>query len=331
MGEFFMALSNAAYDAIMRIYNDRQLDNRRAQEARIDEAYAKIPRLAELSGEIASLSLRKARAVLEQDTDDFNLENAIADLAEERKVLLQAHGYPADYLELHYTCPKCRDTGLIDGRKCDCFLQAEVDYLYSGSHDQKLLQEENFDRFILEYYSDDIMDTSGVSSRANALRARETAVRFVQQFETTFENLCIYGDTGVGKSFLSHCIAHELIQRGHTVVYLTAHDLFDHLAESAFDRNEDAVDFSDQIFSCDLLIIDDLGTEMTNAFVSSQLFLCVNERILKKKATIISTNLSLEKFAEIYSERTFSRILGSYTLIRLFGRDIRIQKTLQGK
>ena len=326
-----MALSNAAYDAIMQIYNDRQLNNRRAQEERIEEACSKIPRLSELSGEIASLSLRKARALLEQDTADFDLEAAIADLAEERAVLLKSYGYPTDYLELHYTCPKCRDTGLIDGRKCECFLRAEVDYLYSGSHDRKLLQEENFDRFILDYYPDDMTDASGMSARANALQARETAVRFVKQFDTDFENLCIYGDTGVGKSFLSHCIAHELIMRGHTVVYLTAHDLFDRLAQSAFDRNEDAVDFSDQIFSCDLLIIDDLGTEMTNAFVSSQLFLCVNERILKKKATIISTNLSLEKFAEIYSERTFSRILGSYKLVRLFGRDIRIQKTLQRK
>ncbi|MBQ2626816.1 MAG: ATP-binding protein [Eubacterium sp.] len=326
-----MALSNTAYDAIMRIYNDRQLENRKAQEARIEEVYQKIPRLAELSGEIASLSVRKARAMLEKDTDDFDLEAAIAGLAEERAVLLRAHGYPADYLELQYTCPKCKDTGLINGRKCDCFLRTEVDYLYRGSHDQKLLEEENFDRFILEYYPDDIMDTPGLSSRANAMQARETAIRFVQQFDTAFENLCIYGDTGVGKSFLSHCIAHELILRGHTVVYLTSHDLFDHLAQSAFDHNEDAADLSDQIFSCDLLIIDDLGTELTNAFVSSQLFLCVNERILKKKSTIISTNLSLEKFAEIYSERTFSRILGSYRLIRLFGRDIRIQKTLQGK
>ena len=325
-----MALSNTQYDAIMRIYDERQLNNRREQEARIAEVYDRIPRLEEIAGETASLSLRKARAMLEEDGQDFDLQAALDDLAEERRVLLISHGYPADYLDLRYTCSKCRDTGYVNGQKCECFRQAEIDYLYAGSHDRKLLQEENFDRFILDYYSEDIVDTNGVSSRENALRARDDAIRFVSEFGRTCENLCIYGDTGVGKSFLSHCIAHELIARGHNVLYLTAHDLFDHLAASAFDHRADSEDAAEQIFSCDLLIIDDLGTELTNAFVSSQLFLCVNERILKDKPTIISTNLSLEKFAEIYSERTFSRILGSYRLIRLFGRDIRIQKKLMG-
>ena len=325
-----MALSNAQYDAVMRIYNDRQLNNRRAQEARIREAYSRIPRLEEIAGEIASLSVRKARAVLDEGEADFDLQAAIDERAEERAVLLKANGYPADYLDLQYTCPVCQDTGYVNGRKCECFLQAEVSWLYAGSHDRALLQEENFDRVGLEYYSEDIIDNSGLSSRENALQAKETAIQFVRSFGTAAENLCIYGDTGVGKSFLSHCIAHELISRGHTVVYLTAHDLFDRLAESAFDRSPDAGDPADGIFSCDLLIIDDLGTELTNSFVSSQLFLCVNERILKKKSTIISTNLSLEKFAEIYSERTFSRILGAYRLIRLFGQDIRIQKHLSG-
>ena len=135
-----------------------------------------------------------------------------------------------------------------------------------------------------------------------------------------------YGNTGVGKTFLSNCVAKDLLDSGHSVIYFTAFQLFDILSKGVFEKDSDAIAAHQNIFDCDLLIIDDLGTELSNSFTTSQLFLCVNERILRHRSTIISTNLNLAQVADIYSERTLSRISDSYTIIKLFGDDIRIKK-----
>ena len=147
---------------------------------------------------------------------------------------------------------------------------------------------------------------------------------FIRHFDDEFSNLYFYGDTGIGKTFLSNCVAKELMDSGHSVIYFTAFQLFDILSKGVFD--EDAVAAHRNIFTCDLLIIDDLGTELANSFTTSQLFLCLNERILRKKSTVISTNLGMTQLADIYSERILSRISSYYTLIKLFGDDIRILK-----
>lgn len=339
-----MALTNAQFEKIMRLYNDRQLDNQRALDRRIDQAYTLVPRLKEISDEIVSLSIQKASYLLRQETSnnikaqqstkehlpaDFNLTHEIEKLAAERTALLLAHGMTADYLLPHYHCPYCKDTGFVEGKKCRCFRTAELAFLYTGSGESEVLSEETFERFSLDYYSEQMTDPrTGMTSKATAVNALHKAKEFVAEFGTAYRNLCFYGNTGVGKSFLSHCIAGELVQKGHQVLYLTAHDFFESLAKSTFEREDSELETS--IFNADLLIIDDLGTELTNSFSSSRLFLCINERDLKKKATIISTNLSLEHMSELYSERTFSRIMSSYELIYLFGKDIRIQKQLSG-
>lgn len=327
-----MSLTNTQYDAILRVYQETQLRRKREQDQRIREAFSKIPRLSEIDAEVASLSIKKARVLLSQNPpEDFDLEAAIRDLAEERRVLLLSGGFPEDYLELRYDCPRCRDTGFIGNQKCSCFRKAEVSLLYTQSNLQEILNEENFDHFRLSCYADDVTDpASGLSARKTAAQALDRAWKFVKNFSSQFENLCLYGDTGVGKTFLSHCIAKELIERGFSVIYFTAFDLFELLERHKFSSSEEIVDAHRHIFDCDLLIIDDLGTELTNSFVASQFFLCINERILRKKSTVISTNLSMEQFADIYSERTFSRILSHYKMIRLFGNDIRVQKRLTG-
>jgi DNA replication protein DnaC len=327
-----MALSNTDFDAIMRIYSDRQLNNRRSLDARRAEAYARFPRLREIAEEIAALSIRKAKAELgAEGVKDFDYNAALASLAEERTALLARGGYAPDYLEMHYTCPICHDTGFVGGKKCECFLREEINYLYTGSNDSEILQDENFGRFNLNYYRDIPLEGEKASPREDAVTAMNAALAFVKNFDLAFENLLIYGATGTGKSFLSHCIAHELIGQGKSVLYLTASDLFSLLGDDAFRRDRNSQGrHADQILSADLLIIDDLGTEYTNAFVLSRLFACVNERILKKKSTIISTNLNLSEFQKRYSERISSRIFSSYKLIRLSGSDIRIQKQMRG-
>ena len=327
-----MALTNPQYDSIMRMHNRRPLQNRHELEERRKTAYAKIPRLPEIDGDIASISVQKARDMLNGGPHaGLDLRAAIAELAQERTALLVSNGFPADYLEPSYDCPLCRDTGYIDGKKCVCFKKAEASLLYTQSRLDEILDKENFDTFSLEYYSDDIINNAtGLTSRQTAHAALQRCRSFTETFGIRFDNLFFYGDTGVGKTFLSHCIARELLDRSFCVIYFTAFDLFELFARHTFSGSDEAKEVHSNIFNCDLLIIDDLGTELTNSFVASQLFLCINERILRKKSTIISTNLTLDRFAETYSERTFSRISSNYTIIKLFGSDIRIQKKLLG-
>lgn len=326
-----MALTNAQYDEIMRDYEARQTANRHVQELHIQEVYGKAPQLKELDDRIASTSLASAKKLLSGDDSALtDLKKQLRLLQEEKHTIISSLGYPENYLDMPYTCPDCQDTGYIGNQRCHCFKQAAIDLVYTQSNLKTILEKENFSTFSLSYYSDTQINPatnlSALETAKDALRASRT---FIESFEKEFSNLFFYGDTGVGKTFLSNCIAKELLDRGHSVIYFTAFELFHIFEKTVFERDAEAAEPYQNIFDCDLLIIDDLGTEMSNSFTTSQLFLCLNERILRKKSTIISTNLSLNQLAEIYSERTFSRISSNYTMIKLFGDDIRIKKKLQ--
>ncbi len=326
-----MPLTNPQYDQIMRQYNARQAAHQRTLEAHTREINARIPRIAEIGREIGSASIKKARELLSGKPDDWNLEDTIQKLSAERRQLLIDHGYPADYLEPHYDCLKCKDTGFVNGKKCSCFKQAAIELLYAQSKLADILSRENFDTFDERWYdADDMDEATGKSSLELARIARDQALDFTRHFTDRFSNLFFYGHTGVGKTFLTHCIAREIIEQGHSVIYFSAYDLFDELAKRTFHSYDNTPDLPDYVGECDLLIIDDLGTEMTNTFVQSRLFLLINERLMQKKPTIISTNLEIGAFSEMYSERTFSRIFSNYTMIKLTGKDIRFQKKFAG-
>ncbi|MBQ8519377.1 MAG: ATP-binding protein [Agathobacter sp.] len=326
-----MALTNAQYDEIMRGYQSRQLRNRHLTQERLNEVYAKVPQLKSINDTIASLSVEAARKKLEDDNLSYNLlKKKIEDLRNEKKNLLLASGFDEDSFEPIYTCADCRDTGYINGEKCHCFKQEVINVVYSQSNIKNILSRENFNSFSFEYYSDEeINPTTGLSSLDTAKRAVDECKHFIEDFDNKPKNLFFYGNTGVGKTFLSNCVAKELLEKGYSVIYFTAFQLFDILSKGVFDRDADAIAAHQNIFDCDLLIIDDLGTEFANSFTTSQLFLCVNERLLRHKSTIISTNLNLNQMIDMYSERTWSRISSNYTLIKLFGDDIRIQKKLR--
>lgn len=323
-----MSLNNSQYDEIFREYDAKQLRNQHVLEARVKEAYSRIPRLKEIDDAIASCSVAQARRLLDGDKGAIDsLKEQIAAYRMERESLLQEHGFPSNYFEPVYTCPDCKDTGYIGAKRCHCFEQAAIDLVYTQSNLKEVLANENFSTFSFDYYSsEDINPATGLSSLDTAKDAVRKCRDFIAHFGDSFSNLYFYGDTGIGKTFLSNCVAKELMDQGYSVIYFTAFQLFDILSKGVFKKDEDAIAAHQNIFECDLLIIDDLGTELTNSFTTSQLFLCLNERILRKKSTIISTNLGMNQLADIYSERVLSRISSNYTLIKLFGADIRILK-----
>ena len=325
-----MALSNSQYDAIMREYGRQQIENHHKLEERRQEIYARLPVVRQLEAEIAERSVACAKKLLEGDKGVLDrLKEDLKDLREQKSLIIRAAGYPDDYLELHYRCPDCRDTGLIDGRKCHCFLQAQMKLLHAQSNLEDVLERENFKALSYEYYDDtEILPQLGITNAAYMRRVVAGCKEFVRVFDKKHDNLLFTGSTGVGKTFLTNCIARELMDDFHSVIYLTASDLFDVFSRNKFDYDnaEDMKDMYRFILDCDLLIIDDLGTELNNSFTSSRLFYCINERMNMSRSTIISTNLTLARLRDSYTDRVTSRIMSGYRIIPLYGGDIRLLK-----
>lgn len=316
-----MSLTNSQYDIILHDYENRQLHNRHELERKKAYVYDHVPGYRDLEDAVAAVSVSQGRKYLEGDENAMeDLRDLIAELSGKKAQLLVDAGLPEDYLEPVYTCPDCKDTGYIDGQKCHCFKQAMITLLYEQSNIREMLQNENFQTLSYEYY-----DGEDLQHFKNAVT---TCQNFIKNFNSDYHNLFFYGKVGTGKSFLSNCVAKELIESGHSVIYFSATSLFDLLSKYSFDyRNkEDQRERYTDLYQCDLLIIDDLGTEMANQFVNSQLFSLLNERHMGKKATLISTNLSLEELRNRYSDRIFSRITSHYELCKMTGPDIRLYK-----
>lgn len=329
-----MALKNEQYNQILREYDNRMFQNKHEQTGRRALAYKKIPALKDLEDQLISISAESGRKAIMGDKAALDgLKEKAIDIKAQQIELLLIHNLSADFLELHYHCEKCQDTGHIGNEKCKCFKQAIADFMYTGSNIRDILKDENFNKFSFDYYSDDTIDpTTGLSPRSNTQKIVAYAKSFIKNFDKAHDNLLFLGNTGVGKTFLANCIAKELLDRGYTVIYLTAFRLFEILEKHKFGRDENstynAANQFEYILDCDLLIIDDLGTELANSFTTSQLYLIINERLLKQRSTIISTNLSLDNLNTNYSERIYSRIISSYTIRRIVGEDIRMYKVL---
>jgi DNA replication protein DnaC len=329
-----MALKNDQYNQILREYDSRRISNKHALDHRMEHAYSLIPELRTLEEEIITLSAKCGRLALRSNDSNLSeLKAGISELNARKEALLIREGLPTDYLQMHYQCNKCQDTGYINNAKCNCFKQAISDLMYSGSNIKSILANENFSKFSFNFYSDDYVDESlSLSPLSNMQKVVACCKNFIKHFNKNHDNLLLLGNTGVGKTFLANCIAKELLDRGYTVIYLTSFRLFDILEKHKFSKDDDSSYVAsyqfDYILDCDLLIIDDLGTELNNAFINSQLYLIINERLLRQKATIISTNLSLPNINTNYGERIFSRIVSSYSVQRIVGEDIRLLKAV---
>ncbi|MDD5936702.1 MAG: ATP-binding protein [Clostridiales bacterium] len=328
-----MGLKNYQFNTILREYDNRRLQSKYELDHRKEIVYDKIPELKAIDDEMIHDSIQRAKSALMNDSNALvGLKERNEQLTKKKRQLIKNAGFPEDYLELHYVCPLCKDTGYIDNEKCNCFKQAIVNLLYSQSNVKDALMHENFSTFSLAYYDDTQIDAVTRQTPLSNIKNVLTIVKsFISNFDQQYDNLLIYGNTGVGKTFLSNCIAKELLDSGHTVIYLTSFQLFDILEKYKFNTAEDYDEIRNRfeyILDCDLLIIDDIGTEMNNTFITSQLYQCINERHLKQKSTIISTNLSFEQLKNNYSERIFSRISSNYRLLKIIGDDIRLQKLL---
>ncbi|MGN0297909.1 MAG: ATP-binding protein [Lachnospiraceae bacterium] len=323
-----MSLNNSQYDAIMREYQQQQLQNEHDRRKRCQHIYAQIPRIREIDETIAASSAEQARKRIMGDTNALiQLRKTVSQLHEEKEVLLRRYHYPIDYMEMKYHCKDCQDTGYINQKPCHCFKQATINLLYRQSNIQSILKKENFSTLKMDYYSNDIFIKEGQTLYDYMKNVINFCRTYAVRFPDNGKNIFFTGKTGTGKTFLSNCIAAAVMEQCHSVIYLTASHLFDLFAQETFEHDDEAESALEHYVSdCDLLIIDDLGTEVSNSFTISKLFYCINQRLTLKKSTIISSNLNPNEIRDLYSDRIASRILGYYEVIFVLGKDIRTLK-----
>lgn len=320
-------MNNINYDDILSSYQQTRMKNMNTEYDRKQEIYKKIPRIKEIDNQIATSCLSAAKdSIYGVSCDKDRLRANRQQLESEKKQLLISSGYPGDYLDPVYNCSMCKDTGYVNGLMCSCLKQVVINELYRQSTIKDILQRENFDTFSLDYYSRENDGKHPFSPYENADNILLRSRRFVDEFDHTRPGILIYGGTGLGKTFISNCIAKALLDKGHTVLYLSSINLFENILSEVImnnSRDKSRQMTYEYIFNCDLLIIDDLGTEMTNSFVQSQLFEIINTRRNKSLSTLISTNLSKNELQERYSERTMSRIVADFIVFNFYGEDIR--------
>ncbi len=318
-----MGLSNEKYNEIQREYETIRLKNRHTLEERRDYVYKNVEGYKELDDSVVSISMDMAKKRLEGDESVMDeLHALLDDLKDMKRSLLKGAGLGEDYLDPIYDCPDCHDTGYIGSERCHCLKDRIVTELYEQSNILDYIEKNNFDTLRYDFYEGESLDLFK--------RSVQACHELIDTYDTHPTNLLLYGTVGTGKSFLSGCIAKDMLDRGYSVIYFSAISFFDLLAKEAFGHNskEDLYNPLEYIYNCDVLIIDDLGTELSNSFTASRLFYFINERNLRRKSTVISTNLALDKLQETYSDRVFSRLLSTYTVCKLTGPDIRMLKKL---
>lgn len=312
---------------------ERKQNNAAEQQRRREELYNSEPRLQSLAAEMTRLMSSVSLSALKQGGDaaqavrDAQAQSS-AILAERRR-LLCSMGYQPDYLDEIFTCPLCRDSGYAEGRPCQCLLdeyKAESIKLLSSVLD---LGEQSFERFDISLYeAPDPSDTARIRTMMSSIC--DLCRAYAEQFGPDSTNLIFRGGTGLGKTFLSACIARVVLDRGYSVVYDTAVSVFEAFEARKFGKDPDEADRAAsavrRYLNCDLLILDDLGTEMSAGYTQTALYTLINTRLTNGGKTIISTNLENEELSRRYSPQTASRLQGEYLSLYFQGRDIRSVK-----
>ena len=334
-----MAYSKELYDLAFAQLARRKRDAQELTRRRREEIYRKLPRTREIDREMANTSISLTKAVLAGGDPDKligQLQEENLRLQRERRELLEQAGYPGDYLSEQHSCPLCQDEGYVGNRMCGCLQKILRDLAYQTVSDSSSMAGCTFSNFSLRYYSDQPLASGGPAPR----RQMEEILAYCRSYADHFSlsspstpasrSLMLTGSTGLGKTHLSLAIATGVIDRGFGVVYGSCPNLLDRLEKEKFARSgvegEGALA---SLLECDLLIIDDLGTEFSTSFTQAALYNLVNSRINTNRPTIVSTNLDLEQIEKLYGERMVSRLIGSYAFLHFYGRDIRQLKQLE--
>ena len=329
-----MGYSREVYEAANRTLENRRQKAKQEYKARQNVFYIRCPRAKEIKKLLAATAIDAAKAVLNgADTKQqlILLKNKNLDLQKELSGLLKSSGLPEDYLDIKYECPNCNDEGYIDGKMCSCMKKILRNEAFNKLNELSPLSLCTFDSFSLEYYPTTQIRNNGPSPQ----KRMESILKFCENYAVNFSlsstDLLMQGATGLGKTHLSLAIARAVINKGYGVIYGSTQNIVTKLERERFRYNrEDGESDSEQyLIDCDLLILDDLGTEFSTSFSNAAIYNIINSRMMSEKPTIISTNLSLRELEKNYSERFISRIMGNNIRLEFLGNDIRQQKRLK--
>lgn len=328
-------------NSVLEHYNYIKEKNQRLLLKREREVYEKSPELQRIAAELREIGLSLAACCLNPEIDiDKLVDQAKArteELHQRRKEILLYLGYPEDYLEDIYDCPLCKDSGLIADKPCKCYHEYKTRMSYKASNLSSSIDKHNFDTFNYELYSDRALDRDHplYSEETRSLREYiRVVVRYLKQFVESRVKLGVYlyGRTGVGKTFLCSCLAKYALDQFKSVRYYSMNQFLEILNSYKFDKEGDREAKADsakiykELYEVDILILDDLGSELVNRFVISELFSVIDERLILDKKTIISSNISPDDISDSFDERIASRILGEYELYYIEGEDLRVEK-----
>lgn len=308
-------------------YENIRRNNEELRKKRLAEVYSKIPKIEDADKKLFELRSRMIQALSDRSIDIDSVDAEANKVLQARKALLQKHGYPEDYTSTVYSCPKCGDTGFIMATPCECYKTKRIKYLFEYSNLSDVMKEQTFDKFRLDCYSDRECGEM-MSPMKNAGRVLSKCKSFVEKEEyKNGKNIFLFGDTGLGKTFLCSCIANELINKGVSTLYQTSYNIISEMEEQKF-RYADNTQKTNLYYNVPVLIIDDMGTEFSSSFTSAVMFDIINNRIIRNLSTIISTNLMIDELEKTYDVRIQSRIVGEFELLKLYGDDIRAKKVL---
>lgn len=328
----YINLSNSTLNNLLKDYEKKKYTAELNYEKDKSAFYTSHPELSEINDKLGKLALDISKAVLKMDSElADNLKKEFYKLKKKKEDILKSSDVPQNVKEPNYECSICKDTGFIidiTGKNslCNCIRQKMFDIDFNKSNIGNL-EKENFQNFNFDLYSDEINEQkyrAKISPKQNIANIKNIAVKFVENFDNPEEkNLLFTGNTGLGKTFFSNCIAKEMLSKGKTVLYQTAPIMLDNIIDDRFGKSDYTAVYKN-IINVDLLIIDDLGAEVSNQYKIAELFNIINARLLTPNGritkTIISTNLSMQNIMDTYQERIFSRLASYYNICRFFRR-----------
>ncbi len=322
-----MGYGNKIYQAAAQELERRKRQAEDTAEKGRERFYAQCPRAKQIREEMAQNAAGAAKAVLSGSDTRAEItrmkDRGLALKAEYNQLLAEHHLTEADVTP-QYQCFLCRDTGFVDGRMCSCFKNLQRRMAYERLSMSVPLENSTFENFSLEYYQEDEHTYKQMEKVFHACK------NYADKFRADSPSLLFKGGTGLGKTHLSLAIAGKAIEKGFGVVYGSAQSFAVALERERFDRDLPEDGGTDvQLAECDLLILDDLGTEFPSAYVNAALYNIINTRMMAGRPTIISTNLSLKELEQRYSQRFASRVTGYYGKLEFLGKDVRVQKRLR--
>lgn len=324
-------MSQSITDRISDEYDKIRLNEELARNKRIADVHKNLPELEEIrtnitkAGQKAAMELSKN--IHKEDEIRQKLNKEIEKLKMRKNQILKENGIDEDYDKIHFQCPLCEDTGRIGNERCRCYKSKSTKYTYEQSNLSMSMREINFDKFDFKYFSDE-QDKNGISPLMRIKKAYNEAKSMTKNFDGYKKSFLFFGAPGTGKTFLSGCIATELLNQGYSVLYITAGKLFELMENKKYsrprDENDDALIMS--AYNCDLLILDDLGAEAPSKLAPSFAYEILNARMSDNKKMIINTGLDPDRLSEAYTQRFVSRLFEHFYALKFNCKDIRKQK-----